>query len=88
MTDKDPVEAIANRLKDLLAESSPFAASDIDNDTQLADLGMSSLQIQIAAAQVESAFDIRFDDGELGEIWLFRDLVDTVARHRNLQRTT
>ena len=74
--------SIEQRLKLMLAEASPLRAEDIDGSLKLVELGMSSLQLQLLAAQVEAAFDIRFGDEELGEIETFAQLVDSVERHR------
>jgi acyl carrier protein len=74
--------SIEQRLKLMLAEASPLRAEDIDGSLKLVELGMSSLQLQLLAAQVEAAFDIRFGDEELGEIETFEQLVDSVDRHR------
>lgn len=71
---------IETRLKDMLSEISPLEPDEISDSTDIIELGMSSLQLQIFAAQVESAFDFRFDEGELGEIDRFDKLVAVVTR--------
>jgi acyl carrier protein len=72
---------IENRLKAMLAATSPLGVDDIDGTLRLVELGMSSLQLQIFAAQVEAAFEFRFDDTEVGALDSFADIVAAVARH-------
>lgn len=72
---------IEDRLKAMIADASPLGVADIDGTLRLVELGMSSLQLQIFAAQVEAAFEFRFDDAELGTLDSLGDVVASITRH-------
>lgn len=68
-------------LKQMLAQTSPLSVEDIDASLMLVELGLSSLQLQIFAARIEAAFEIRFGENEIGNIESFGALVAAVHNH-------
>ena len=78
----DERSSVEERLRTMLADSSPLPAREIVPSIQLVELGLSSLQLQILAAQIESEFQMTFSDSEVGSLESVGQLIDVIMSHR------
>ena len=84
MLDNSAIDRVSveKQLRLMLSETSPVPMEEMDGSLKLVELGLSSLQLQILAAQLESVFQISFGEQEIGTLESLDQLIDAVLRHR------
>ena len=74
-------DPLLDKVRELIAENVPLAPGDIRPDAELVkDLGLSSLEIVMLMARVESTFQLRFDADDLAGFVTVASLVEAVQK--------
>ena len=75
-------ESITVRIRTLVAQATPLASEDLAPNARLIDdLGLTSLDLALLAAHVESEFGLRFAEGDLIAIQTVEDVVAMIERY-------
>jgi acyl carrier protein len=70
----------------IVANVTEIEQSEVRAGESLKDLGVDSLMGLEIAVHIERAFDVRFDDDELGQIESFEDLVNLTQGRLDMAR--
>jgi acyl carrier protein len=81
-TEIGPVtDSVLDKVRELIAESTPLAPKDIKPEAELVkDLGLSSLEIVMLAARVESTFQVRFEADDTAGLTTVASVVESVRQ--------
>jgi acyl carrier protein len=74
-------DSVLDKVRELIAESTPLAPKDIKPEAELVkDLGLSSLEIVMLAARVESTFQVRFEADDTAGLTTVASVVESVRQ--------
>lgn len=74
-------DSVLDKVRELIAESTPLSPKDIRPEAELVkDLGLSSLELVMLVARVESTFQVRFEADDTAGMTTVASVVDSVRQ--------